>query len=750
MLNKLRTASRVQVSERRGRSSGFRRLLWVTLLLGGWPVACFSDVHLPPCVEQDNCGATEGSATAGSATAGSASGGDPAAGGETASGGTAGRTPSGEGGGGSHAGGIEDAGTAGEAGSDGGVGGEGETSCETCGISPVALPAACGTDPYTTSLHLVGGSPPFRASVTGGADDLSLGPDPDHLHDPAWFRLAFTPTGATNLTVHFVDADGRVFTKPYSVRPRTACWLAYVRLASGAPELVIVDPILNKTPPIALANNHDVYDFRFSPNGRFLAYRYGRDPVQPNRAHLALLDLVAWQERALSFDSEQAVTAFAWSADSLTLAVAYDQQDSSEAGAAGDKTTYLGGVRLSIGASDSLHLVTLDPVQAYVESDLYWAATDSIVFHSTVLGPDVINDERFRVPYYAKLESNGFESPVLNDGYQYDPDTGLAVQPTPAGFYMISEHNPHSNFYPLPADFAAVDHWDHVVSPSGAFSATVADSQLQVFRATDYAEDAPFATDPSALSCPRLLTWAKDRERLACVANVEGDPAGTTHGEVRIFDLASRSLTSETLRGFCTTSTNGVSLPECGAKEYRYSEQLSQLQARAFSASGNWFAFTTSLAETNDSGRLYLADLRSTPFVVVRGDSSDLLTPSSKIALAFSPDEHYLLQQRESTLSVHDVPSSGQGMPWQKLPTPAKHSPASCSDDFFARDRWCGDARTDSLFAWSSDSRSFAYRTAQGLTIVDLDGYTSLEPHTFLADECQDECTNQFAFQPLP
>lgn len=765
MLDKLRTTSRLSVSERFGGSAVVRRLLCLTLLLGGWPLACLSDVQLPACVERDDCAGSGGGAL------GKGDAGTP-----DESAGALGTDPAGTGGAAVNAGGalpgagsspvatggsVAGTGTGGSPGAggdggDGGGGGEGgvPVPCEACSMYPDALPAACGTDAYSTILHVVGGSAPYQASASAATGVWNLDADPAHPNDGAWFRLSGNAAGATSLTLRFVDAAERVFTKVYPVQPRTACWFAYVRSNARQPELVVVDPILQKVPPITLVNNHGVYDFRFSRNGRFLAYRYGQDPAQPSRAHLALLDLSTWQERALAFDSEDAVTAFAWSDDSSVLAVAYDRLDSPSATS---RTTYLGGVRFTPGTGGALLPVTLTPVQAYVQSDLYWGGTDSVAFHAALLpipsqpGQFRPNPLRLRTPYFAKLGTVGFDTPQPVVTSVYDADTPLVVQPTPSGFYLISAHDPYANFYPIPATGSSADHWTDVVSPSGALSALVDDSQLQLFLASKGSDYAPLVTSAPDFDCPQLLTWAKGRERLACVANVDGAPADTTHGEVRIFDFDGSSLTGGVVHGFCPQSTDGTNVTECGDLEYSYGEQRSQQQARAFSSSGNWLAFSTSAFDSSLDNYLYVADLRSSTFVTKRKDYSDVAPPTSNIALAFAPNEHYLIQQRDTALTVHDVPVSGNGNTPQHLQIPAKHTPTACSEDFSgARDRWCGDAQTAALLAWASDSRSFAYRTQQGLTVVDIDDFPTTDSRTFIGDECQDECSNQFDFQPLP
>ncbi len=49
-----------------------------------------------------------------------------------------------------------------------------------------------------------------------------------------------------------------------------------------------------------LDHNTNVYDFRFSPDGRYLVYRYGADAQFPHGRHLALVELSTLDERPLT------------------------------------------------------------------------------------------------------------------------------------------------------------------------------------------------------------------------------------------------------------------------------------------------------------------------------------------------------------------------------------------------------------------------------------------------------------------
>jgi len=80
--------------------------------------------------------------------------------------------------------------------------------------------------------------------------------------------------------------------------------------------------------PSSTTETAAVTDFKFSPDGKVVAYR-----LDDGRLALALAP--AWQEQAVDLDGP--VTRYAWSPNSSVLAIAYTSGG----------TTWLGGVRVA-------------------------------------------------------------------------------------------------------------------------------------------------------------------------------------------------------------------------------------------------------------------------------------------------------------------------------------------------------------------------------------------------------------------
>jgi hypothetical protein len=562
--------------------------------------------------------------------------------------------------------------------------------------------------------------------------------------------LTGLPAGVTDLNIEVTDATGKRASISYSAVPRSACWYAYTALETAGPVLHLLDPILELPPPTPLANNQGVYDFHFSPNGQFLAYRFGEDADHPTGKHLALLNLFKWQEQVLNF-GEDAVTAFAWSKDSSVLAVAFSSA----------QATSISGVRLDLVGSAAP--VVLTPQPALIASDLYWIGTNFVAFDAAAR-PDpnhfgqFIPDPSQRVPFYAALGSAGFDPPAAPPGgISFLP--GVFLQPADDGFFMITDSDPFTNFFAVPSGGVAPasDFFTSLIAPSGHFSAELSGDQLQVFRAEDGDLADIAAESLPDQGCPKLLSWAANRERIACVADVTNGSNGATHGEVRFFDLlpSTPTLTMSTLQGYCVKDAPPV-VTQCGALEYDYTEENASAEARAFSASGKWFAFVTDAPEKY----LYWADMESSSLTLKRKvlNSPNFANSGSRTALAFSPDDRYLLVQRGSALLVSDLtagPNSGARSAALalsvELPSDVSQATSACSEDFLsAPDRWCGNADPAAPFRWAPDSRFVSYRSAGNLTVVDLTQFPGVVFHEYSAPDCTQKCASQFEFQPLP
>jgi len=298
--------------------------------------------------------------------------------------------------------------------------------------------------------------------------------------------------------------------------------------------------------------------------------------------------------------------------------------------------------------------------------------------------------------------------------------------------------------------------YDSFVAPSGRFVADLENGPLTVYRSHDGGDgnSVAAATEPGK-ECPKFLTWAKGRERMACVADVP--PAqGKLHSEIRIFDLDSaNNLTMAKVVDSCDKDVGAVTATSsCSATEYDYTETSADKQPRIFSASGNWLAFTTASSEPATS-YLYWIDISATtpsPFKFRQRDAVGIVgaNSTSPTFIAFSPDEHYILQQVGGLLAVHALGAVPIVLPYFD---PGAAQPAACSEDFAsAPDRWCGAENPAARFKWAPDSKIAAFRSTEpisakaALTVVNPSA--AFDFHTFFATDCADKCSAQFSFQP--
>jgi len=696
-------------------------------LFGTGPVACLSDVTLPECVQHDTCGTAAGQTSA----AGSPD--------QIPDAGAGGRLST-------SAGGAAEAGSSALA----GEGGE-PADCETC-LTPYKLPDPCKGEPYTARLHATGGQAPYHWSVRSTLGAWTVVPNTD---DPTRAILSGTANLPAELTLELTDQRGVVMQKLYSIAPRSACYFAYVAPDSGNdPKLLLVDPLLDaqpdrpaaQAPSIMLANDHGVRDFQFSPNGRFLVYRFQDGTTNPPQSHLSLVDLSNKSDQLIVL-GEDAVTAYAWSKDARFLAIAFEQA----------KQTYLGGVEIpqAMTTGSSVELKTLKPAlsEAPAESGLFWLGTSFVAFYATVL-PGLPNPQRRITPFYAALTADGFEAPVaISDDDYLAPVT---LRPADDGFFMIAGKSPFTAFHTSEVPSYSAEHGRDVIAPSSAFSASVDAGALQLFRAADSDELMPPIAEKDG--CDKLLTWASSRERIACISDIADADSGVARGEIRIFDLATggsaASMARSTLLGSCDSRTGGApTIDPCPASEYDYTKASSQLQPRLLSASGRWLAFTTNTQQAGPGNTfLYWADLGSQPLTIKQRESVYLgaKQPTTRNVLAFSPDEQALLLQSGSILSLHWLDGSAVSITLDGELVPPQAS-ADCSEDFgTAPDDWCGAANRASSFAWAPDSKRIAYRLAGQLKVVDLLSKTSSEPYQFEAAACDAQCSGDFAFQPEP
>jgi len=527
----------------------------------------------------------------------------------------------------------------------------------------------------------------------------------------------------------------------YTLTPRDTCWLAYVSTDQGRAKLPLFDPVLQDyqssahrlTFPNTPGEEAPVSDFKFSPNGRYLAYQLNGTP-----ARLMLLMSPAWQESPLVFQVDSvagSVAYYAWSPDSSTLAVAFTAND--DAGS----NTYLGGVHLSqssnpADAGSSGNPPSIDylvPIPADVQSELVWFGNGRFVaYHAPSVGGD-------EFPHLAQLAQNQFISDI-NLASLVPYTQSLQLVPTDSGFWAIDPYE-GLDFWNVPQDVPQITYWnvnpythartqipdsvlqarDSVLAPNGAYVLRKwpvdAPVELRLYGPTDVVTLSPLAT---AQDCPTFLAWSPQAQRLACVSD------SLTASTIHFYDLSSSTPPSVT----------EYSLPD---DQYKYRELDAYPRRRAFSPDGNWFVFAS-------AEEVYIATLAAGSPLLLSERGAAMLGDTDHVDFAFSPDEHCLLEHRGYVLKVHRLDYLN---PYVLSVDTRLAEPAVCTSVFLDNpSTWCGTVNGSVDLAWSPDSRWASYLTAdRNLQILDLSGLPEYPPPSQVNNQTESDCKLPM-FQP--
>jgi hypothetical protein len=485
-----------------------------------------------------------------------------------------------------------------------------------------------------------------------------------------------------------------------------------------------MDPLPEPATRVMLPPNStetvDVTDFKFSPNGQFIAYRMGTG--------LHIAQAPAWLDQAIEFSGSPTVTRYAWSQDSAVLAVAFTlgvdiylsgvDVNGAESASGGGGAGGAGGAPSNAGGTGTAGFTVLAPTMAPVDSELVWFQGNYVAFHVGMEG-----FPNSRLLYYSQLSTSGFLAPLPTDVMSYG--SLLELRGVQSGLFVIDGFVGVHYYQVDPLLWA--DHGTDVIAPSGDYTGRVQDTELRLFRAIDqsyYTTDPPWATGSG---CPRLLSWAQTADRVACLDSSVAPPA------IRIFDLqnATQTLMASVVTG-----------------DYAYLDAEAAVWRRALSARGRWLAFT-------NPTYLYLADLQSTSSPLLFSHTSGTWG-TAPAELAFSADERFLLHHRGDSLWLHSlelpsappiVVSAGQSL----------DPPVQCGQEFApSPSNWCGNLRNPTPFVWAADSRFAAYRTAGAagtLQVLNLSGWDfNTSSGSFdqipVASLCGGPCIGQFEFQP--
>ena len=135
------------------------------------------------------------------------------------------------------------------------------------------LPPPCLGNRYTETALVEGGVPPFTWTELASPPGLYFDVDTGVIEG--------IPSDDGELALAVTDGDGRTVEASYDVSVRDRCWLAYVAGGVAPARLALVDPrLLDRQPENARrqfpeGGSAAVQDYRFSPDGRFIAYRSG-------------------------------------------------------------------------------------------------------------------------------------------------------------------------------------------------------------------------------------------------------------------------------------------------------------------------------------------------------------------------------------------------------------------------------------------------------------------------------------------
>ena len=665
--------------------------------------ACLSDIELPPCVADGTCKeALNGGGNAGS----SASGADSApteVGGDGAVSGT---------------GGAGDGAVSGTGGGDGGVGGE-APACEQCRISPVALAPGCAGKTYVATLRIEGGSAPYSWTLTQAPEGWSIAAATT-ADNQAVLHGDEVPEEALTLIVKATDAHGLSTTQTLHLDVRSNCWLGATASGGAGGQLLLFDPLSERAAPATLKHQANVYDFRFSSDGRWLAYRYDAAADAPHAGGLAIVDLQSLEEREVHFGDQGLITSYAWAPSSDTLAAAFVD---------GTQPS-LGAVR--VPGATSPDLTSLGVTKANVDSPLAWVGDRYVVFYGPKGPPGL------QAVYYALLGPTGFQAPKET---LFPAPAPVTIAPNAQGFFVISSDE--VSFNGLLNDNYVIQHhpWESLVSPSGRTTAVVNDEQLLEVRAAT--DSHTVITSQEGHTCPLLLASSPVSDRVACVADVPM-LGGGVRGEVRFFDVGgSDDLPMRTLGGYCEEDLENTSDSSCLHQlvGYGYGVEQAAGSARGFSPSGRYFAFARAVA---DNTYIYWADLtKAMPKLVgsVVATQWDATQPLS--VMSFSPDEHFLFVQRGARLAMTDVLTGVTA-----LVSANEAIAPPCSEELI-NPAFCGNPNGIGTLQFSADSRALAMRTAQLLHVFDLNPFPqTLYTYLYNVPPCGTACAGDFAFQP--
>jgi hypothetical protein len=550
---------------------------------------------------------------------------------------------------------------------------------------------------------------------------------PEGLELAATGAITGTAYAEGHVMVTVTDALGRrSAARDFPIPWRRNCWVAYLSAEMGPARLIYSDVFLSN--PVQVASSDgvgDVRDFKFSPDGLWIALRVERGDRFQLELYSTTRDAAAMppgQTIAVPFDCSGvepaaacSVVDYAWSAHSKYLAVVLSGPT--------DEQDYLSGI--DVAALDRpWPLIGQDPVAITgvpldYTSGLAWSGNDWI----GLLGGDP------RVPGAQTLFSASFDPEssslrglrsvsilLTGDAALRAVEAGVVAARTNSDEVFLFRRG--SEVESSSAD--VLTSLNGRISPSGRLIALAnPDERLQV---QDLLEPARPVTESRRGDCPELIAWSErlsdtGLERIAC-------RAGT---QVNILDYVDPPPQEEfDAPPSVDKAAQATFLPSLtGAR-------------RAFSPSGRWL-FVEELSRGFST--IDLAERAPAPVLLYEGDGAEMQIAPSRDSVAFSG---------EAALLEYGLPRATDA--FRAFATHGGTPAALTRCEEGQLGEWCGSPRASNHIAYSRDSGSLLFEgPPKVLWLADVTSAPSgnAAQLTTLVASCSVNCIGDvYAFAP--
>ena len=589
-------------------------------------------------------------------------------------------------------------------------------------------PSPCAGIAYSVPLQGEGGVAPYHFDVETAAPGFALRRENENTAFERTWLESVSPSSGGSLRVRVTDASDPPQSSEltFDLGLRQTCWFAYLSNA-GSERLHLRDVFLRQDVIADSGIDGTTSDFRFSPDGDWIAFRVER----ASRSELYVFRAREPRAAALPVPGACAATGtdgcqmldYAWSPDSQHLAFVQRSAGSDARDELAGVTGFQGGSLVPAWNAQSTALWVGQEVPLRYREQLIWSANDTLAF----LGDELSIDDLFlsEALYSARLAADGSALNVPTGMPSMLTSAGTLARAVAGGVVLVSLEETSMGSVVSYQGSASAMLFSGWLAPGGDWVAqTSSNAELEIYDVRDDTSPvvqtltAPVAGEPAATGpCQEVSAWSEPLgeppvERIAC-RSVAG---------LSFFELSSASRSLRLLARVDAVPSAGV--------------------RRAFSPEGRWFVFGEADGVTFD-----MIDLDAPS---PRIDALRMRLEVSPVELAFPPRRVGLVQLADAKgLAEYPLPGS------TSLPSAfisSGSSPrSSCSELIgLATGNWCGAPQAAAHSEYSADSRSALFEDAPGSLSIAQPG-SETEPALVTASlaPCAGACASKpYAFQP--